>query len=276
MIANETIDEDHRQQMIKDREKDMGKATGKKLVKRKATSTPGMTPIDLGGGVFDFMGGSSSGAQGKSANKADTALICVVNGHLVILRNKWYNWKFGNNCDYGWPEYKKKLKNRVLYPEADPSASIGDAFQEIDSTDKKEIQAAMKVQCKKFKTDIFEVESLIQVSDYEEEGGQGPHKWVPKATEVKVYKGAVAHAELTLGASNLKIILGFYGDMERQKFIDDVANSPKIQMDDQDDEAENQAKSEGLDGSDEGSDGEGEDIPEEESDDGQVNAAVYD
>ena len=38
---------------------------------------------------------------------------------------------------------------------------------------------------------------------------------VPKATEVKVYRGAVAHAELTLGDSNLKIILGFYGDMER-------------------------------------------------------------
>ena len=129
MIANETIDDDYRQQLIKDREKDMGKATGKKLVKRKAITTPGMTPVDLGGGVFNLMGGSSSGAQGKSANKADTALICVVNGHLVILRNKWYNWKFGKNiCDYGWPEYKRDLKNRVLNHEADQSASIGDAY----------------------------------------------------------------------------------------------------------------------------------------------------
>ena len=121
----------------------MSIATGKKLVKRKAAAaTPGMTP---GGGVFDFMGGSSSGAQGKSANKADTALICVVNGHLVILRNKWYKWIFGKNlCDDELAEYKKDLKNRFLNHEAEQSASIG------DSTNKKEIQDAMKKQCKKF------------------------------------------------------------------------------------------------------------------------------
>lgn len=65
--------------------------------------------------------------------------------------------------------------------------------------------------------------------------------------------------------------------MERQLFIDNVANSQKIPIDDQEDEPENQNViiSEGEEPSDGGSEGI-DDGQEEESDGEPVNAANYD
>ena len=102
-----------------------------------------------------------------------------------------------------------------------------------------------------------------------------------------IHKGAAPNAELTCfeytdGDSDqkksLKIILGFYGDMERQKFIDDIATAPKIPAEDHEDEAENQnnKNSQASEDSDEGSDNEIDDQQDEESDGESVEAANYD
>jgi hypothetical protein len=92
LLVNETIGEKHRVAMAKDRRQDLIKATGKPLTKRKANVetpsgiTPGLTP---GSGLFDFMTPTIAKREDTTAKRADTALVCVVNGHMLILRDKW-------------------------------------------------------------------------------------------------------------------------------------------------------------------------------------------
>ena len=155
LLANETLDEKHREAQNKKRIAELKDATGKLLVKRKAVveseSTPGFsTP---GGGLFGFMtpSGSVSVSERKEVKKADTALICVVNGHLLILRNKWYNWKFEANdlCDHGFGGFRKRLQEEIATQEG----SIPENKDEVSQDQTKEgLQSSMAKWCKTFKT----------------------------------------------------------------------------------------------------------------------------
>ena len=137
----------------------------------------------------------------------------------------------------------------------------------------------MVAACKRFKSSLFEVESVVRVGKGEEEGGSAG--W-PIASCLRVHKGAVATAELTVDTAkegeeqeSLRIILGFPGDMERQTFIDYVASASPNEAQEEEDQEESKNAGAAAD-SDEGSEIEAEEEQEDDSDGEQVDAAHYD
>lgn len=116
--------------MAKDRRQDLTKATGKPLTKRKAnveTSsgiTPGFTP---GSGLFDFMTPTVAAKEDTAAKRADTALVCVVNGHMLIVREKWWNWDFaGNTCDHTFGDRRHELQDEREHLAHESTGAGGD------------------------------------------------------------------------------------------------------------------------------------------------------
>lgn len=90
----------------------------KAVDKSKSNFTPG------GGGVFDFNNSNQKDKERAEFFK-NSVLVCVVNGHLLFFREKWYNWNLNfeaNTCNGAFKRFSKKL---IEFP-----STIGDPNQQ--------------------------------------------------------------------------------------------------------------------------------------------------
>lgn len=174
--------------------------------------------------------------------------VCVVQGYVVLLREKWDNWAFFEEAA-SITNFKKKQMKSGFYTDRNMQ-------REVTSQRGK----YMMQMCQNIKSNLFDVVCCLKISEI---------------SNVLIHDGKDPSVEVKSFEGKSSFIILFTGDMERQRFVEAINSmmkeKPHEESDDEDKQMEKQQKA--AKGSDEE---ESDEDDEEHSEEEVVEAIIYD
>lgn len=177
-------------------------------------STPSVTDDGAEGGAGSYFGFSKKTETiEKDLVIKDAVLICVIDGKMLLIKEQWHNWESLDEK----ANYLPEQLNNLITKEKD-SNTPGQGLIELISEDNYGyIQQITGDMSSKIETKLFKLMAFVQVEHirnvYVNRG---------KDPTIEIVIGLKNKDEIDPGLKDYTIKIKFPGDMERQRFVDQI------------------------------------------------------